>query len=114
MLLASDFRFGAGGDFKIGLNETAIGLTLPRFGIELAQARLSPLHLTEAAISARLYAPDAAVEAGFLDAVVQEEAIRTSAIDKARAMTALDAAASKAEYETLIRDINALQRRAPK
>ena len=29
-------------------------------------------------------------------------------------VAALDAAASKAEYETLIRDINALQRRAPK
>ena len=93
MLLASDYRFGASGDFKIGLNETAIGLTLPLFGIELAQARLSPLHLTEAAIGAQLYAPQAAIEAGFLDAVVEGEAIRASAIDKARAMTALDAAA---------------------
>jgi enoyl-CoA hydratase len=33
LLLACDSRIGAEGDFRIGLNETAIGMTLPVFGL---------------------------------------------------------------------------------
>ena len=89
MLLAGDHRIGTAGEFRIGLNETAIGLNLPLFGIELARARLSPHHLTQAAIMARLYAPDEAVEAGFLDEVLAADAVRTAAIEKAQIWSAL-------------------------
>jgi enoyl-CoA hydratase len=91
ILLASDYRFGCAGDFKVGLNETAIGLTFPAFGIELAQARLSPRFLTQSAISARLFSPDEAVEVGFLDAVVAAERLRDDAVRHAHEMSALDA-----------------------
>ena len=38
LLLASDFRIGVSGPFRIGLNETAIGMApLPVFGKELAE-----------------------------------------------------------------------------
>jgi enoyl-CoA hydratase len=67
LLLACDTRIGAAGDFKIGLNETAIGMTLPLFGPALAKARLSPRHLTLAVTQSHFYDPDLAVEAGFLD-----------------------------------------------
>ena len=40
-LLASDLRIGTSGDFKIGLNEVSIQLTLPVFATELARDRLS-------------------------------------------------------------------------
>jgi enoyl-CoA hydratase len=70
MLLASDTRIGALGDFKIGLNETAIGMTLPILAQELARDRLEPCHLTSATIQARIYDPTGAVEAGFLDRAV--------------------------------------------
>lgn len=93
VLLAGDFRIGCNGDFKIGLNETAIGFDLPRFAIEMVQARLSPRHVTEAAINARMYSPEMAVEAGFLDALVDPDTIEAAAFDKVCAMTALDAAA---------------------
>ena len=93
MLLASDYRLGVAGDFKIGLNETAIGLTLPSFGIELAEARLSRRHLTQAAINAQLYAPPQAIDVGFLDETVEPEVIRTRAIEKAQQLTKLDAVA---------------------
>ena len=91
MLLAGDYRFGTAGEFRIGLNETAIGLHLPLFGIELARARLPPQHLTQAAIMARLYAPHDAVEAGFLDEVLAADAVRAAAIEKAQAWSALPA-----------------------
>lgn len=96
ILLASDYRIGIEGDFKLGLNETAIGLTLPAFGIELAQARLSPRHLSQAAIGARLYLPAEAIEAGFLDEVVEPSRIREAVVAKAQAMAALDAQAFNA------------------
>ena len=93
MLLAGDYRVGTAGDYRVGLNETAIGLHLPPFGIELARARLPPQHLTQAAIMARLYAPDEAIEAGFLDEVLAADAVRTTAIAKAQDWSALHAEA---------------------
>ena len=49
MLLRRDVRIGVAGDFRIGLNEVAIGLTVPWFGISVARHRLArpyfdPLH----------------------------------------------------------------------
>ena len=41
LLLASDTRIGVGGDAKYGLNETAIGMSLPPFGL------LSLIHISE-------------------------------------------------------------------
>ncbi|MEL7128279.1 MAG: crotonase/enoyl-CoA hydratase family protein [Pseudomonadota bacterium] len=79
MLLSADTRIGIKGDFKIGLNETAIGMVLPIFGIELPAARLSPLHFTPAVIQGNLYDPESAMEAGFLDkAVAPDDLIQTA------------------------------------
>jgi enoyl-CoA hydratase len=69
ILLCCDTRVGVAGDFRIGLNETSIGMTLPVFGHELVASRLSKRHVTPAVIQSRLYEPDAAVDAGFLDEV---------------------------------------------
>ncbi len=93
ILLASDYRIGVMGDFKIGLNETAIGLTLPRFGIELAEARLSPRFVTQAAVMAQLYTPLEAAEVGFIDEVVAPDHVREAAVDKARELAGLHAGA---------------------
>ena len=51
----ADTRLGAAGDFKYGLNETAIGMSLPPFGMEMAKCRLcqSAIRL-EAIIQAQL------------------------------------------------------------
>ncbi len=80
LLLSSDTRIGTEGDFKIGLNETAIGMTLPVFGHELAANRLSKRHFTAAFIQANLYGPNEAVDAGFLDQVVAAEQLEETAI----------------------------------
>ena len=42
LLLAADYRFGVEGDYKIGLNEVALGMTLPPFAQMLA---LSLIHI---------------------------------------------------------------------
>nr|MCH9674786.1 crotonase/enoyl-CoA hydratase family protein [Gammaproteobacteria bacterium] len=74
-LMTGDYRIGAQGDFKIGLNESAIGLSLPVFGLELARDRLDPKILSDATIGARIFAPDEAVSAGYLDATVPEAVV---------------------------------------
>lgn len=89
ILLACDTRLGAKGDFKIGLNETAIGFTLPVFGFELAKARLSKRHLTDAVVQARLYSPVEARDAGFLDSVHFPEVLQAVALDTAKQLGAL-------------------------
>lgn len=67
LLLACDTRVGAAGDFKLGANESATGMKLPVFGLELPRDRLHPHHLTKAIIQAYIYNPEEAVEAGYLD-----------------------------------------------
>ena len=53
----ADLRLGVEGPFQIGLNEVKIGLTVPRFVIELARSRLTPSHFDRAVNSAVMYAP---------------------------------------------------------
>ncbi len=80
LLLGADRRIGAAGDFKIGLNEVAIGMSLPHFGRELAAERLSPVHLQRVVVHAEPYTPEGAVDAGFLDRVVAAEALESEAM----------------------------------
>jgi len=70
LVLSADYRVGAEGEFKLGANEVAIGLTVPQVAIELCRLRLAPAHFNRAVINAEPYAPLGAVEAGFLDRIV--------------------------------------------
>jgi len=89
MLLAADARLGARGEFRIGLIETALGMVLPRWAVELAQERLSKRHFQNATVGARIYDPDGAADAGFLDTVVSPEDHEKAAIEEALRWAAL-------------------------
>ena len=83
LLMRADRRIGAQGDFKIGMNEVAIGMPVPRFAAQVAAARLSPRHLVSAIGLATIYGPDDAVEAGYLDRVVPAGEVEAAAIAEA-------------------------------
>lgn len=89
-VLAADTRLGAAGDFRIGLNEVAIGMSLPTFGTEIARDRLSKRHFTEATIQARLYDPASAVDAGFLDRLCTPDELIDDALAASRRLAELD------------------------
>jgi len=89
LLLAADTRIGARGDFKIGLNEVAIGLTLPIFALEMARDRLSKRHFTAAVTQGKIFDPDGAKDAGFLDAVAEPGALFDTAVAHARRLAPL-------------------------
>lgn len=101
LLLAADYRIGTRGDFSIGLNETAIGLTLPAFGIALAAERLSKRKLTQATLGAVLYKPEDACDTGFLDATTDPAALPDTVIAHASKLAELDAAAFAASKRML-------------
>ena len=101
MLLSCDTRIGVEGEFKLGLNETAIGMSLPVFGLELAHTRLSKRHLTSAVIQSQLYDPKAAIDAGFLDEVTTAENLVERCHEKAVELMALPTDA----YGRMKRDI---------
>jgi len=89
LLLGADARVGAQGAFRIGLIETQLGMVLPRWAVELAQERLSKRHVQDATVGARIYDPEGAVDAGFLDTVVAEDALATVATTEAERWAAL-------------------------
>ena len=89
LLLVADLRVGAAGEFKIGLNEVAIQLTLPVFAMELARDRLSKRHFTSATTQARIYDPQTAVDAGFLDATAASASLFEVALGHTRRLAAL-------------------------
>jgi enoyl-CoA hydratase len=84
LVLACDVRIGADVAAKIGLNETAIGMPLPLFGLALAEDRLTRTALVRATLGAEIYEPRAAVEAGYLDRVVPLDAVVDEAMAEAR------------------------------
>jgi len=93
LLLSADGRVGARGDFKIGLNEVAIGLTMPYFGIALARHRLTRPAYDRCTTTGAIIGPDEAREAGFLDRVVEQGEVQSAAADVARQLTGIDMAA---------------------
>lgn len=93
LALACDRRLGAAGPYKIGLSEVAIGLPLPAFVIEMARAVLAPSARFEAMGTGRIYDPDEARAAGYLDEVHELRAVVEAANIQANVLGALPALA---------------------
>lgn len=70
LTLACDLRIGVEGDYGIGLNEVAIGITPPTFAIELARSRLHPAWLSRTVTTGAMFRPAEALTAGFFDVLV--------------------------------------------
>jgi enoyl-CoA hydratase len=90
LTLTADWRIGVSGDFRIGLNETSIGLPLPIAGLELARDRLAPTALQRATINAERYSPADAVAVGYLDQAVEVSDFDSAVIEAASKLGALD------------------------
>jgi len=69
MLLTGDRRFGTAGNYRIGLNEVAIGLPVPILAMELARDRIISSDLARATLMATIYGPEDAMRVGYLDSI---------------------------------------------
>ncbi len=93
LLNCVDYRVGAAGAYRITANEVTLGLTMPRAAVEICRQRLTPSHFHRALSLAEVYSPAGAVEAGFLDEVVEQADLAATAHARAVQLLALDAAA---------------------
>lgn len=91
MLLAADNRVGIAGDYRFCLPETAISMDIPPLLRELTVTRISPNYLTQAFIQSLDFDPQGALEAGFLDEVVDLQALEARVMELAEKMAALPA-----------------------
>lgn len=89
VLLTGDLRIGAQGDYRIGLNEVQIGMPVPILAMELARDRLSPQELVHATLLARIYGPDDAARAGYLDEARHADDVLPRAKAEAKRLGAL-------------------------
>lgn len=100
LLLAVDYRIGTSGEFRLGLNEVGIGMTLPYFGVHLARARLARTYEHRAVALAEVFDPEGAVQAGFLDEEVAEVDLLSRAMAVAKRLAGLD---MQAHHNTKLR-----------
>ena len=96
LIMSSDHRIAAEGNYRIGMNEVAIGLTVPRFAVEVARQRLTPAYFSRAVMTGEMFAPQEAVTAGFFDRLVPPEDLERTAQEAALALSRLDLAAHAA------------------
>jgi len=83
--MACDHRIGVDGPFKIGMNEMAIGLTLPGVVTEILRGKLSAECARTVILGGALFSPADAMGAGLLDAIVPDsDAAIEKAVDVAR------------------------------
>ncbi len=92
LLLCADVRIGIEGDWRIGLNEVAIGITLPPFALALARHRLAPAACARVT-TATMFSPNDAVAAGYLDETVSATKLFDRCHEVATEMIKLDSAA---------------------
>lgn len=79
LLLSADHRVGVEGEHKVGLNEVAIGLTVPWFGIAIARHRLTRPAADHCLVTGSLLDPARARDAGFLDELAPAETLHARA-----------------------------------
>jgi enoyl-CoA hydratase len=107
-MMCMDYRLGARGNFKIGLNEVGDGLKLPIFAVELARYRLPTASLIPSALHATLHDPESAVRAGFLDEVVDADKLLDAAIARARKFATLPNPAYRLSKSNLVAPVRDL------
>jgi enoyl-CoA hydratase len=89
LMLSADVRLGVAGPWRIGMNEVAIGLTVPKFAVELARHRLTPPGFARIA-SATMFAPEEALRLGYLDRVLDADQLADAVQAEAARLRALD------------------------
>ena len=100
LLLSADYRIGVEGDYKIGLNEVMIGMTMHNAGIAIAKARLSEVYINRSVNNAEMFSSKQAIAAGFLDLIVPEDHLMPTAVKVAEMSAKLN---KKAHAETKLK-----------
>ncbi|MFO0722322.1 MAG: enoyl-CoA hydratase-related protein [Myxococcota bacterium] len=93
VLLTADERYQSRGAYRNGLNETALGIALPRFIIEMARAQLPAWALHPMIAGGGLFSPDEALRMHLFNEVGDEASMEARALERVKALAALPAEA---------------------
>lgn len=89
LMLAADVRFCVDGPWQIGMNEVAIGLTVPHFALELARHRLTPVGVARIT-TAPMFGPEEAMQLGYVDRVLSADTIEEALSAELTRLAGLD------------------------
>ena len=88
LVLACDYRLGREGDYRIGLNEVAIGASFPRIALEIVRLRLPHARAAELALGAALYPATQAIRLGVVDEMLPAERFDDTVVRRAARLAA--------------------------
>ena len=100
-LLSCDVRIGADVACKVGLTEVAVGMTMPKFVVDLATDRLTKPSLTLSTVGAQADDAAGAVAVGYLDRLVAPDEVEATALAEASRLGALSQEAYAATKRNL-------------
>jgi enoyl-CoA hydratase/carnithine racemase len=83
LVLACDYRLGVDGDYRIGLNEVAIGASFPKAAFEIVRLRLSHQQASELLLGAALYPAGQATRLGVVDEVLNADSFEDTVFRRA-------------------------------
>lgn len=88
LALACDYRLGVEGDWKVGMNEVAIGASYPRAALEIVRLRLSQARAAEMLLGAAVYPASQATRLGVVDELLPADVFRATVLRRAARMGA--------------------------
>jgi enoyl-CoA hydratase len=83
LALACDYRLALDGDYRIGLNELAIGASYPRVAFEIVRLRLAHGRAAELILGAALYPASEAVRLGIADELLPADRLEATVLRRA-------------------------------
>ena len=89
LMLAADVRFAVAGNWRIGMNEVLIGMTVPRFALERARHRLTPPGFASIT-TGTMFGPEEAMRHGYVDRVLTQDSLGDAVRKEADRLRALD------------------------
>jgi len=91
MALACDYRLGVEGDYRIGLNEVAIGASFPKAAFEIVRLRLAHARASELLLGAALYPSSQAIRLGVVDELLAADTFAATVLRRAARLGAFPA-----------------------
>lgn len=83
LVLACDYRLGVDGDYRVGLNEVAVGASFPRTAFEIVRLRLPHARVSELILGAALYPSSQALRLGIVDELFPAEKFEDTVLRRA-------------------------------
>ena len=83
LVLACDYRLGVDGDYRVGLNEVAIGASLPKAAFEIVRLRLTHQQASELLLGAALYSAAQAARLGVVDQLLPADSFEETVLRRA-------------------------------